>query len=645
MDPTDNQAPFGDEPAQPHEETAQPPLGQTQDTFIETGAAETETPSETSAPVDAEPSAENEAATPDAEPHSRGPRILIDVVGGDFTLRGGAPHVVLHPGDDDEDREVEDRGGMLRFSWLPGDSELAVPDGAEIEIRRLEGDLDAHSLDAILMVHHVNGDVTLDDVGACEILHVDGDVRARHGGAVRLRFVGGSVDLSDLERAPLVGHVGGDLDATNVGGFELRDAVGGDVTLDRCGDVTILGTVGGDLRVDRSSVRLSASNVGGDVRVSNVRGATLSAVGGDLRIAGGTGLIEISSVGGDARISGTSSRVRISTLGGDMRAQDVTGGLTIGHIGGDVSLDTALGPQAEYSIRAGGDIAMQVRGEVNARFVAQTFGGEIRTQLPLTVEKGRRRNLVGVLGRGDATVTLRSDGGDISLAATEAQEETDMNGDDFEGQDEAQERKRSWEGGFGRHRVRVGWDRGPHHAGFSFRGPFTEDEDPDGMGEGAGRDFHVRWERGQRPQMSGEYEARLNDLRDKAERMARRTAEQAQRYAEGAARRARDTDWDSIGREVRSAVERAMSDLEDTFRELRQDWDSRRGPRPGAGASKPSAQRVKIEYDDPDAADVPPAPAAASGDDVEAQRRMILEDLRNGNIALDEAERRLNDLR
>ena len=645
MDPTNDQTPLGDQDQPP---TTEPESVAPSESNA--GGAQAQAETEMAPPEDAEQAAESEQASepelaaPAAEP-TRGPHIQIDVVAGDFVLRGGAPHVLLHAGDDDEDREVEDRGGVLRFSWLPDDTELDVPDGAEIEIRRIEGDLHADALDAILVVHHVNGDVALDDVAACELFHVDGDVSARRGGTVRLRVTGGSVELSDLERAPLVGHIGGDLDATNLGGIELRDTIGGDVTLDRCGDVTILGTIGGDLRVDRSSVRLSASSVGGDVRVSNVRGATLSAVGGDLRISGGTGLIEISSIGGDARISGTSSRVRIGTLGGDMRAQDVTGGLSIGRIGGDASLDTALGQQAEYSIRAGGDIAMQVRGEVNARFVAQTFGGEIRTQLPLTVEKGRRRNLVGVLGRGDATVTLHSDGGDISLAATEAQEETHMNGDDFEGQDEAQqERKRTWEGGFGRHRVRVGWDRGPRHAGFSFRGPFSEDDDPDAMA-GAGRDFHVRWERGQRPQMSGEYEERLNDLRDKAERLARRTAEQAQRYAEGASRRARDTDWDAIGREVRSAVERAMTDLEDTFRELRQEWDSRRGQRPAPGASKPSAQRVKIEYDDPEAADVPPAAAASNSDEVEAQRRTILEDLRNGNISLDEAERRLNDIR
>lgn len=586
--------------------------------------------------ADSPPSSPEEAPAP-------GPHIVIDVVAGDFVIRGGAPHVLLHAGDDDEEHDVEDQGGVLRFSWLPDDSELNVPNGAEIEVRRVEGDLRVDSLDAILVVHHIQGDATLDEFGACELLHVDGDVRARRGGTIRLRGASGTVELSNIERAPILGHIAGDLDASNLAGLELRDTVGGDVSLDRCGDVTILGTVGGDLRVDRSTIRLSASSIGGDVRISSVRGATLSAVGGDVRISGATGLVEIASIGGDLQLTGATSRVRIGTVGGDARAQDVTGGLSIGHTGGDASLDTALGQQAEYTIRSSGDIAMQVRGEVNARFVAQTFGGEIRTQLPLTVEKGRRRNLVGVLGRGDATVTLRSDGGDISLAANETQEEMHMSGDEFEGQDD-ERRERTWEGGFGRHRIRVGWDRGAGRAGFSFRGPFTEDEDPDAMA-GSGRDFHVRWERGQRPQMSGEYEERLNELRDKAERLARRTAEQAQRYAEGAARRARDTDWDAIGREVRSAVERAMGDLEDTFKELRQEWDSRRGQRPGSGPTKPSAQRVKIEYDDADSADVPPPAGASSSDDVEAQRRAILEDLRSGALTLDEAERRLNDLR
>jgi hypothetical protein len=53
---------------------------------------------------------------------------------------------------------------------------------------------------------------------------------------------------------------------------------------------------------------------------------------------------------------------------------------------------------------------------------------------------------------------------------------------------------------------------------------------------------------------------------------------------------------------------------------------------------------VRIEYDDEE----PAASASAAGatrDDADAQRRAILEQLRSGALSLDEAERKLNDLR
>jgi hypothetical protein len=612
-------------------------------------ASETETREATEVAGEAEHEPEHE---PESEPELHGepsgPRIQIDVVGGDFSVRGGSRQVVLHAhgGDADED-EVEDSTGTLRFAWLPGDSELQVPDGAEIEVRRIEGDLDGRRLDGILVAHHVAGDVTLEDMAAVELLHVDGDYQASHCGAVRARMVMGDARVANLHRVPLLGTVAGDLRAEHLPGLELRESVGGDVTIMECGDVSLLGTVGGDLHVERSVLTIRASAIGGDARLGAVRAATIAAVGGDLKVSGAPGAIEVSSVGGDVHIRHATALVRLGTVGGDLDAQEVRGGVIARRIGGDATLETSLGEGAEYEIHAAGDISLRVRGEVNARFVAQTFGGEIRTRLPLTVEKGRRRNLVGVLGRGDATVTLRSDGGDISLAATDRIEEEHSMGDEFVGRDRERD-ERSWEGSVGGRRFRVSWDRGPGRAGFRFQGPFGENEDPDAMAGGTSRDFNFEWEKGQGPRMSGEYEERLNEMRDRAERVARRAAEEAQRYAEKAARRARETDWEAVGREVRSAIEKAMGELEDTFNQVRHDWETRRPTGTGGSSSRPSAQRVKIEYDDdPDAAGAEGAgaQASASRDDADAQRRAILEQLRAGTLSLDEAERRLNDLR
>lgn len=219
-------------------------------------------------------------------------------------------------------------------------------------------------------------------------------------------------------------------------------------------------------------------------------------------------------------------------------------------------------------------------------------------------------------------------------------------------EDRSDEDERTWEGAFGKHRFRVRWDRGPGRARVHFRGPYTADDDPDGMGTGSSRDFGFEWEKGHGARTYGEYGERLNELRDKAERAARRASEEASHAAEQAARRAKETDWESVGREVRRSIERAMGDLEDAFTQARRDWSEQRRPGkqpPTDTASSGGAQRVRIEYDDGDASGgysaAPGSPSAtASRDDIEAQRRVILEQLRAGTITLDEAERRLNDL-
>ena len=316
------------------------------------------------------------------------------------------------------------------------------------------------------------------------------------------------------------------------------------------------------------------------------------------------------------------------------------GGITLERVGGDVTLDTPLAAGSEYQVRAGGDIHLRVRGEVNARFVAQTRGGEIHTRLPLAVERGRRRNLVGLLGRGDAGVTLFSDGGDIDIVAADSSEEDTM-GDEYVGDEHgAATANRSWEGSFGGHKFRVRWEPGATPGA---------SEDPDAMGR-PHRGFGFEWEHDPAgdARASEDFDRQFNEIRDRAEQVARRAAEQAQRYAERAARRARETDWESIGREVRGAIERAMSELERTVGQFGREYGSGHGPGdPNAGTRGTGAQRVRIERDDEGDAFAPGASAdqAPPRGDADAQRRAILEDLRAGTISLDEAERRLGGLR
>lgn len=623
--------------------------GQAPDEVTQPSAEETSDQAEEAQEVAAPESNPPETDAPPQGTANRGfGRVEIGFIAGDGSVLGGSNEVFIttsgrrepeggHTGDD----------GVLRFARLPDGSELWVPHGTTVGIRHVDGDLRAGQLDGLVEVQRVDGDMTLHRVAAANLGTIRGDLHATGGEALAVDVVDGDARAEGFSGDVVFGGVRGDLDAGDIGTLEVHEGVGGDANINACGSVFIIGAVGGDLELERCTGQVRIVAIGGDVDLRGIVGSAIETIGGDLEINTARGAIQISTIGGDAEVRDVSGPIHLGVVGGDLDITNATGGLNVGQVSGDANLDTALGAEASYNIQAMGDIQLRTRGEVNARFVAQTFGGEISTRLPLTVERGRRRHLVGVIGRGDAVVTLRSNGGDINITASDRLER-DFMSDEYKGsttedKDTGTDDTRSWEGNFGGHRFRVRWDRGPDRAGVYFQGPYSEEgEQKANPGD---HDFGFEWERGRGARTYGEYEARLNELRDRAEQMARRAAEQAQNYAEKAARRARETDWEAVGREVRGAIEKAMVDLEDAFGQVRKEWETRR-PSGDQGPSRPTSQRVRIEQDDE--GEPFPSNAAPSGysqDEREAQRRTILEQLRTGSITLDEAERRLNDLR
>jgi hypothetical protein len=599
-------------------------------------------------------------------------RIEIGAAQGDLRITGGATQVTLHA--DHDDISGADRNGVLYFETLPDGAELAVPHGAAVLVRDVNGDLEVEDLDGALEVSKARHDVEIRGVAMAQLAAVRGALSLRDGGEAEVRDVGGDAEIASFRQARLTGRIGGELEARDVAELTVEGPIGGDVSVEHCGLVSFDAGVGGDLRVEQCAGSVRASRVAGDAEIALSGAATLGSIGGDLRIercagraqasvvggdanleevasvhievVGGelearrvAGDLEINTVGGDAGLADIGGVARIATVGGDLDATQTPRGVAISRVGGDADLDTELGKEAEYTITAGGDITLRAHGDVSAQFVAQSAGGEIRTQLPLSVERGRRRNLVGSLGRGEAAVTLRS-GGDILIIAADSMsggfrmsDERDTYTNESAGY--SGPGSHTWEGVFGGKKYRVNVDRSPDKTHVHFEGPVDE-------ADGAGKAFDFEWERGKGARTYGEYDEQLRDLGAKAEKLARQAAEQAQDYAQQAANKVRETDWEGVGREVRSALSRAMSELEDAFGRVRNGWEGSQGGAPKS--DRPSAQRVRIEQDDvqPDAS----AYSASAGvADPEAERRSILEQLRSGAIALDEAERRLNDLR
>lgn len=226
---------------------------------------------------------------------------------------------------------------------------------------------------------------------------------------------------------------------------------------------------------------------------------------------------------------------------------------------------------------------------------------------------------------------------------------------EFTSSDKEQQKKgpKTWEASFGRSRFRAQWDREPGRVWFHFQGPYMEEKDPDGMGTPFTPDFGFEWERGRGAHTYGEYDERLGDFREKTEKAARRAADRAQRYAKRATQQVRDRNWDAIEHDVRSAMDKAVSELEETLRRLRREWEKRQEESQFASEKKGSqAQRVPVEYE---VTEETPGDEAASftstpstprftREERDALRRTTLEELGAGNITLEEAERRLRNL-
>jgi hypothetical protein len=556
-------------------------------------------------------------------------RVEIGRAEGELEVLGWDEPTIRIVGHDEEDSPYMGAEGVLRLERLDDDVTISLP-------RSLS-----------LYVLSAKGDVTVRGIAHVRLDAVSGDVEIQDVGSIHLGAVSGDTHLEGCQGEARIHSVSGDLLARSLGSLEIAASVSGDTEVsDVAGEVSIRHAASGDAQFTNVG-HVNVANMRGDCEVSQAGSVVIANLSGDLNVQEVEGFCHIQNMHGDARLRRCGGVVTLDNVGGDLQATDLRGGIATGNVTGDARLDTPLLKGATYTVHAGGDISLRIRGEVHARFVAQTLGGTIQTRLPLTVERGRRRHLVGAIGRAEAVVTLQSDGGDIAISAADATQESAMSNDytnddfaaEFPNRDEAPAGSGAWGGQwrFGSRDFGFRWDKGPGR--FTFATGYRDD--PDGPGDprvrrdrsGKGK-FPFEWDDAQR----AEYERRIREMSDRTAQAARKAAERATQYAERAARRARETDWEAVGRDVRGAIERAMGEMEHLLEQFRPGPNAPHAPntppppRPGS-----QAQRVPIEQDE--------EPAPRNKDEIDAQRRAILEQLRSGAISMDEAERQLDALR
>jgi len=210
---------------------------------------------------------------------------------------------------------------------------------------------------------------------------VDYTVTVPSGAAVELKSVSGSIKVSGVRGAVRAESVSGDVTTTDTPKVELAKSVSGDVTLS-------------GIQIDGD---LSASSVSGSVRAKGVKAHSL----------------DLGSVSGDLTVSDVTCD-RLS-------AKSVSGGF-------EYSGNIARGGVYDVNLHSG-TARFVLANATGFELTANTFSGNIRSDLPLTIggDQDRDRDnrthrgpgnraIRATFGDGSATLTVHTFSGDIVIA-------------------------------------------------------------------------------------------------------------------------------------------------------------------------------------------------------------------------------------
>jgi len=194
------------------------------------------------------------------------------------------------------------------------------------------------------------------------------------------------------------------------------------------------------------TTRLEVRSVSGDVTIGAVKGEVQAeTVSGTVNASGLGARAMLKAVSGDINLSQVeqADELRIESVSGDVlaktfKATNVDAGSVSGNVrllggsctralvrsvSGDIELDGGVIKGGRYTLKThSGDVRLFLDGKVGFELEADTFSGNIKTDLPLTMtgdvqegQGGRRRNVRGTFGDGSAQIDASSFSGSVVI--------------------------------------------------------------------------------------------------------------------------------------------------------------------------------------------------------------------------------------
>lgn len=180
-----------------------------------------------------------------------------------------------------------------------------------------------------------------------------------------------------------------------------------------------LKSVSGDVTVEPLGGPAKIECVSGNVKLAGAAGAEIKLTSGDLEVQNIVGDAFIKAVSGDITVTKIKGSVEADAVSGDIELRDVSDAPSVDlkTVSGNVIYFGSIKAGGRYKLNAfSGDVRMTIPADATFDFEANTFSGSIDTDFEITVSgKISPKEIRGTVGKGGATITLKSFSGNVDL--------------------------------------------------------------------------------------------------------------------------------------------------------------------------------------------------------------------------------------
>ncbi|HYG33602.1 MAG TPA: DUF4097 family beta strand repeat-containing protein [Clostridia bacterium] len=235
-----------------------------------------------------------------------------------------------------------------------------------------------------------------------------------------LRTSAGEISAGDIEGEIKMRTAGGNIKLKTVQGPVEAVTSAGEIHLASASGPAKLKTSGGDIRLGRVEAETIAETSAGSIKVQAAKAQlTVKTSGGDIDLGEVTGQTKADTSAGNIHVKLAHAPLAVHTSGGNIHVEAARDTVAAKTSAGSVTVCFLSQPHEDCSlITSGGNVVAKVSENLKFDVDAHTSGGNVRTELPITmtvVGQHKIDVLRGKLNGGGQALVMKTSAGDVRI--------------------------------------------------------------------------------------------------------------------------------------------------------------------------------------------------------------------------------------